>query len=316
MRPRIFAAATSLVLLPAVGAIGPAAAAQQRAATEAAAPTYATQAEPLDVLLTNDDGYQAGTLAAMKQALTAAGHRVTVAAPCTDQSGKGTSQAANYPRGVPTTENTIVVRRPAPDTWAVCGTPSDAVLFGVQHAFPVEPPDLVVSGINPGHNTGAVANHSGTVGATVMAGELNLPAIAVSVEIDVTTVPPSLGSVSGAAGYTVRLIDRLQRTAPSSGLLPRHVTLNVNYPVASTVKGTKVTSTGRKAFVRPNFQPTPLCQDCYLVLPKLDLGPDPVADSDSNALAADYIAVVPLDGDWTAPGSVRSSVSRRLAGLN
>ncbi|MGH3734291.1 MAG: 5'/3'-nucleotidase SurE [Micromonosporaceae bacterium] len=276
---------------------------------------HTVAAGSLDILLTNDDGYRAGTLAAMKQALTAAGHRVTVSAPCTDQSGKGTSQAANYPRGAPTEENTIVVRRPAPDTWAVCGSPSDAVLFGVQHAFPVEPPDLVVSGINPGHNTGAVANHSGTVGAAVMAGELTIPAIAVSVEIDITSSPPRLGSVSGAAAYTVRLIARLQRTASSSGLLPRYVSLNVNYPVADHVRGTKVTSTGRKAFVRPNFQPTPLCQDCYLVLPKVDPGPDPVADSDNNALAADYIAVVPLDGDWTAPSGVRTELRYRLTEL-
>ena len=312
MTPRTGAAALALAVLPVFGTLGPAAAAVPEPDT---ARHSSRQAEPLDVLLTNDDGYQARTLAAMKQALTAAGHRVTVSAPCTDQSGKGTSQASNYPRGVPTSDNTIVVRRPAPDTWAVCGTPSDAVLFGVQHAFPVEPPDLVVSGVNPGQNTGAVANHSGTVGATVTAGELKIPAIAVSVEVDVTTAPPTLGSVSGAAAYTVRLIDRLQRTA-SEGLLPRHVTLNVNYPVAEQPRGTKVTSTGRKAFVRPNFQPTALCQDCYLVLPAIDPGPDPVADSDNNAMAADYIAVVPLDGDWTAPSRVRSELSYRLTGLS
>lgn len=149
-----------------------------------------------------------------------------------------------------------------------------------------------------------------------MAGELGIPAIAVSVEVDITTSPPSTGSVSGAAAYIVRLIDRLQRTASSSGLLPRHVGLNVNYPVADSVRGTQVTSLGRKAFVRPNFQPTPMCQDCYLVLPKFDLGPDPVAESDNNALADDYIAVVPVDGDWTAPSSVRSSLNYRLTGLN
>lgn len=297
MGTRLIAAALALAAPPVLGG-----------ATAAAA------SEPLDVLLTNDDGYQASTLAAVKQVLVGAGHRVTVVAPCTDQSGRGTSQAANYPRGVPTTENTITARRTATDTWAVCGTPSDAVLFGVQHAFPAGPPDLVVSGVNPGQNSGAVANHSGTVGATVMAGELKIPAIAVSVEIDVRTSPPSVGSVRDASAYAVRLIDRLQSTS-SGALLPERVTLNVNYPVADTVRGTKVTATGRTAFVRPQFVPTPLCPDCYLVAPRFDFGPDPVSDSDTNALADDYIAVGPLDGDWTATSSVRTALRYRLSGL-
>jgi len=93
------------------------------------------------------------------------------------------------------------------------------------------------------------------------------------------------------------------------------VTLNVNYPVADTVRGTKVTATGRTAFVRPQFVPTPLCPDCYLVAPRFDFGPDPVSDSDTNALADDYIAVGPLDGDWTATSSVRTALRYRLSGL-
>lgn len=270
--------------------------------------------EPLDILLTNDDGYSASTLAALRQALSAAGHRVTVVAPCQDQSGSGTKQSSNYARGVPTADNTITARQPSAGVWAVCGSPGDAVLFGVQNVFTAGRPDLVVSGVNPGQNAGAVANHSGTVGATVMAGELKIPAIAVSVEVDPRTSPPQVGSVTAASSYVVRLIERLQQTTWGP-LLPEHVTLNVNYPVASAVQGTRVTSTGRLAFVRPRFQPTSLCPDCYLVSPQLDFGQDPVSGSDNAALAADYIAVTPLDGDWTASSGVRSDLRQRLAGL-
>lgn len=272
-------------------------------------------AEPLDILLTNDDGYDARTLGALRHTLGAAGHQVTVVAPCDDLSGSGTKQASNYVRGVPSRENTITATQPSPGVWAVCGSPSDAVLFGVQNVFTSDPPDLVVSGVNPGQNAGAVTKHSGTVGATVMAGELGIPAIAVSVEIDPTTTPPQVGSVRAAASYTARLIERLQLTAGRESLLPEHVTLNVNYPVESTVEGTRITTTGRSAFVRPRFERTDLCASCYLVQPELDLGRDPVSGSDNNALADGYISVTPLDGDWTASSGIRSLLRMRLAYL-
>ncbi|GAA5123450.1 5'/3'-nucleotidase SurE [Haloechinothrix salitolerans] len=285
------------------------------AATAEQATSGHSATEPLDILLTNDDGYDARTLGALRQTLGAAGHQVTVVAPCDDLSGSGTKQASNYVRGVPSRENTITATQPSPGVWAVCGSPSDAVLFGVQNVFTSGQPDLVVSGVNPGQNAGAVTNHSGTVGATVMAGELGIPAIAVSVEIDPTTSPPRVGSVRAAASYTVRLIERLQLTAQRESLLPEHVTLNVNYPAESEVEGTRITRTGRSAFVRPRFERTDLCASCYLVRPQLDLGRDPVSGSDNNALADAYISVTPLDGDWTASSTIRSTLRARLAYL-
>jgi 5'-nucleotidase len=44
-----------------------------------------------------------------------------------------------------------------------------------------DPPELVVSGINPGPNTGRSVLHSGTVGAALTAGNLGLPALAISI---------------------------------------------------------------------------------------------------------------------------------------
>ncbi|MDA3625310.1 5'/3'-nucleotidase SurE [Saccharopolyspora oryzae] len=280
-----------------------------------ALPGVSPAQEPLDILLTNDDGYDAPTLSALKQALSAAGHRVTVVAPCDDQSGSGTELSSKYARGEPTQENTITAKQVAPDTWAVCGSPGDSVSFGVQNVFAGDPPDVVVSGVNPGQNTGAVAAHSGTVGATNVSGELSIPAIAISVEIDVSTDPPQLGPVPAAAEYATRVLDQLRSTSNGGPLLPEHTTLNINYPVAPEVKGTKVTATGRSAFVRPRYERTDLCPDCYVIQPVFDTSPDPVRDSDNNALAADYVSVTPLDGDWTASSGVLASMRQRLGSL-
>ena len=46
---------------------------------------------PLDILLTNDDGYQAAVIRALYQALRAGGHRVTMVAPATNMSGVSAS---------------------------------------------------------------------------------------------------------------------------------------------------------------------------------------------------------------------------------
>jgi 5'-nucleotidase len=69
----------------------------------------------------------------------------------------------------------------APDVaaHAVVGPPAMCVLTALTEAFgPV--PDVVVSGVNDGHNLGRAVIHSGTVGAALTARMLNLPALAVS----------------------------------------------------------------------------------------------------------------------------------------
>ena len=49
------------------------------------------QAGALDVLLTNDDGFFNPGITTLRAALCAAGHRVTMVAPATNQSGRGGS---------------------------------------------------------------------------------------------------------------------------------------------------------------------------------------------------------------------------------
>src|SRR5688572_13441954 len=53
----------------------------------------ATQANALNILVTNDDGCNSTGLAAVATALTNAGHTITVVAPSRNQSGMGTRQA-------------------------------------------------------------------------------------------------------------------------------------------------------------------------------------------------------------------------------
>ncbi|MEZ4381534.1 MAG: 5'/3'-nucleotidase SurE [Nannocystaceae bacterium] len=127
------------------------------------------QDRPL-ILVTNDDGVLAPGLAALVDAVSTLGD-VVVCAPETERSGA--SQAITLHSHLRATH----VRE---GWWAVNGTPVDCVYLAVLHLC-ARRPDLVVSGINPGHNLGTDVFYSGTVGAAAEGFLRGSPAIAASV---------------------------------------------------------------------------------------------------------------------------------------
>ncbi len=133
---------------------------------------------PLEILLTNDDGFEAPGIRALYGQLRAAGHRVLLVAPATNASGSSSSF----------TWGKVAVTRSAddPSIYAVAGTPATAVVLGATALYPQDRrPDLVVSGINDGTNTGSLLALSGTIGAA-LAGTMLLdppvPGLAVNAE--------------------------------------------------------------------------------------------------------------------------------------
>ncbi|MFF5213430.1 5'/3'-nucleotidase SurE [Streptosporangium sp. NPDC000396] len=261
------------------------------ASTRPPAAAAGTRAEPLRILLTNDDGYGFPFVQRLRQALIAAGHDVTIVAPATDSSGIGTAFNAKF-------GTTVKAREESPGVWSVTGSPSDAVSFGLQAVYGDTPPDLVVSGPNPGQNVAAVANHSGTVGATIMAIEKGVPAIAFSTAVDLTTTPPSFPSLNESIAFAVKMIGHLRKTAHGGELLPPRTSLNVNYPLKPNGR-VSLARLGTSSFVSPKYVPAPdVCAECFRILPVLSTAPDPVRDSDHNLLNAGHVTVTPLDGSW------------------
>lgn len=123
------------------------------------------------ILLTNDDGFEAPGLAAMRDALLDLGD-VTVVAPARVQSA--TSHAATFHRPI------AVDQRAAPfEGFAVDGRPADCVKLGLT-VLSDKPFDLVVSGMNAGANVGLNTLYSGTVGAAREAAFAGIPAVATS----------------------------------------------------------------------------------------------------------------------------------------
>ena len=134
------------------------------------------------VLVTNDDGVEARGIHVLAAALRNAGHDVFVVAPDSDRSGTGAAI------GLVHADQHLDVRRvelpgvPGVPAYALDGPPGMCVCAARLGAFG-DPPEIVVSGINSGCNTGRAILHSGTVGAALTAQSFGCSALAVSVDV-------------------------------------------------------------------------------------------------------------------------------------
>jgi 5'-nucleotidase len=130
-------------------------------------------------LITNDDGIEATGLRTLAAVAVEAGLDVVVAAPHEEYSGSSASLTALGEDG-----RLIVRRRRLAGSddivaLAVEASPAFIAFSAVSGAFG-PPPDVVLSGVNHGPNTGHAILHSGTVGAALTAGTHGRPALAVS----------------------------------------------------------------------------------------------------------------------------------------
>jgi len=208
----------------------------------------------LNILLTNDDGYEHPNIRALYQALKKDGHTVRIAAPWKDQSAKGGAfiygvevQAgrdsdAAYPDShyVKTTQKGLC-RSPACQGQTVeleiSGTPVMAALYGMEKVLPDA--DLVISGPNAGHNLGFINHFSGTFNAALLALQRGVPAIAVSA--DLKEQRPDR-----VAGLIARLIRQLElRRSDDQLVLPKSLGLNINLPQTAGIQGARFTEIGR-----------------------------------------------------------------------
>jgi 5'-nucleotidase len=303
---------------------------------------------PLRILLTNDDGVTAGGayFTTLRDALCDAGHEVTIVADSTDQSGNGTRFTTKRGATLSVETSTFTCGASTGTQYAVStsipanASPADAVMFGIKVVFADSPPDLVVSGMNPGGNFGNVSNHSGTIGAAITAVELGVPAIAMSIEFDAVdatklAVPGDPRTVfagaqaarPAAAGFVVDLIAQLQETQKDDQpLVPGNGALNVNWPItydpaATNVvppAGAAITSIGTGETVTIDYAPTatPGTYDIALGLCNLPspCEPETRENADTTAIGNNLISISPLDGDWTTPKTAKS-VAKRLGDL-
>jgi 5'-nucleotidase len=191
------------------------------ATTGAADSTTTTAApEPLRILVSNDDGYQAEGIDALVQGLlTLDDVEVTVYAPLDQRSMTGEQST---PGDQPTSDVELQSGYPAV---AVDGFPVDTVEVALAEL--PEPPDLVVTGINEGQNIGQpIIDISGTVAAARTGARAGIPALAVGGgQSDDDPVPDYASAVDLVLDWVTEHRDQLE---PSTGTAP---VANLNVPV-------------------------------------------------------------------------------------
>ena len=133
----------------------------------------------LRVLVTNDDGISSEGIRHLALVAQAAGPDVVVAAPRDQASGSSASLTAVEAEGRILVEDRHLDGLDGVPTYAVAATPGFITLIATRGAFG-RVPDVVMSGINKGANTGTAILHSGTVGVALTAGTNGCRALAVS----------------------------------------------------------------------------------------------------------------------------------------
>ncbi len=180
------------------------------------------------ILVTNDDGFEAEGLWAAVEAVLPLGEVVAVAP---DRQWSGAGRSMSYHVTGQVTSKPVELHGQIVMAHAVDGSPALAVQHGLLELAP-RWPALVVSGINFGFNLGSEVTISGTVGAALEAGAFDIPALAVSLEMD----PAYHLTGDGAADYTAAKAfthDFAQRLL--TGALPEDVhALSINVPRGAT----------------------------------------------------------------------------------
>jgi 5'-nucleotidase len=134
------------------------------------------------ILVTNDDGVGAPGLLPLAKAMVATGHDVVVAAPQVDMSGSGAAIGRMHADETIDVEPVELPGLEGVPAFGVDGPPALAVLAARLGGFG-DLPDVVVSGINPGPNTGRAVLHSGTVGAALTGANFGVSGLAVSMGV-------------------------------------------------------------------------------------------------------------------------------------
>jgi len=266
----------------------------------------------LRVLISNDDGVDSPGIWALYQEISKIAE-TTVVAPATERSAVGHAISVY---------NEITLRRhireDLPWGYGLDGTPADCVKMAISTIMKDNPPDLVISGINRGQNTGTSILYSGTVAAALEATLLGVPAIAVSLALIATFKGEKLPSFQPSAqeywegtkalartpeeyAAAARFSARLAKVVANHGL-PKGVLLNVNVPMVSEeeMQGVAISKMGHSIFV-DEFKVMSECDGatCYRnVGDRLVQSPEG-DDWDDLVLKQNKVSVTPLHYDLT-----------------
>ena len=173
--------------------------------------------------------------------------------------------------------------------YAVNGTPADCVKIGYW-AILKKKPDVLVSGINLGPNTGVNTIYSGTVSAATEGAMLGVPSFAISLG---TYQNPNF---SYAAKFAVKMVQILLEKS-----LPEGVYLNVNVPACdeADIQGVAITRQGMALYHETFDKRMDPHGHTYYWLSGQKVNPEKSIEVDDGAVQANRVSITPVHYDLT-----------------
>ena len=229
----------------------------------------------MNILLTNDDGYDASGITELHKFLSK-DHNVYLIAPKENCSGMSAAISLR---------KEIEVKEISKNIFSVDGTPADCSYLGLLSVIP-DSIEMIVSGINLGANLGEDIFYSGTVGAAIAGRRLNYVPVAFSVT---AFNPKNLSFISEQASLIVNQVSKLPND--------KNLIVNVNFPDLSSSKlnGTKLTMLGKRGTPdTPDLIGSNNFSKFYSFGPSGKLLPNQV-DTDIQAIDDNYISISILD---------------------
>ncbi len=249
----------------------------------------------MNILLTNDDGIEASGIYHLYHALKKRGEDVTVIAPHEEASGSSHAFTLDRPLYYTAWE------REAIQGFRVRGTPSDCVKFGVSHLL-AHKPDVVLSGINHGDNSGLSAFYSGTIAAAREGAFWGIPSFAVS-----RRGGRGLVDFSGIAEIALDILFSILEKGYSASLEGRNRCFyNINFPdcPVTEIGGIAVTRQSC-AFFSDHYVPVDGDEEGGFMLQGEMCNVEESTEYDVHALDCHHIAITPLQFDATDEESRR-----------
>ena len=240
------------------------------------------------ILIVNDDGVNApGLTVAEEIAAKVAGEdgEIWVVAPESERSGA--SHCVSYTTPMRVTQ--LGERR-----FGIDGYPADCVIAGVEAILP-EPPDLILSGVNRGHNVAEDAVYSGTIAGAKEGAIHGVRSIALSQYFSSgPEAPDDLFETARhfGAGAVQQALD-----------MPwgEDVFYNINFPAvsASATKGGCLAPQGRRGGAFRTVDYTSPNNRRYLWLTHAGRNPNAGPEADSTLCADGWITFTPMRPDLT-----------------
>ena len=246
------------------------------------------------ILLTNDDGFDAIGLKALIEALTPIA-KIIVVAPAKNKSACVHSLTLDKPLRMVNVDD---------DYYKIDdGTPTDCIFISLNNLFKSDyKPDLVISGINIGANMGEDITYSGTAAAAMEAVLQGVPAIAISQVCKKGCNDIKNGWDFALARQTIASLAK--KILDNNFPLEERKFLNVNIPPIKPqeCKGIKITKAGYREYGNETHRHhNPRGEEFYWVgLHPLIWKESENKTCDFEAIKANYISITPIMLDLTS----------------